>query len=76
MFDRQWHLTPAVTDLQEYILPYMTTFDNLNFVDWSKKNGYPITKIGHPLEAAHHAAGDYVIKVVDKQNTNDRWHHV
>jgi hypothetical protein len=50
----------------------MTTFDNLNFVDWSKKNGYPITKIGYPLEAAHRAAGDYVIKVFDKQNTNDR----
>ena len=76
MFDQQWHLTPAVTDLQEYILPYMTTFDNLNFVDWSKKNGYPITKIGHPLEEAHHAAGDYMIKVFDKQKTNDHWHHV
>jgi hypothetical protein len=72
MFDQQWHITPAVTDLQEYILPYMTTFDNLNFVDWSKKNGYPITKIGHPLEVAHRAAGDYIIKVFDRQNTNGR----
>ena len=70
IFDQQWHITPAVTDLQEYILPYMTAFDNLNFVAWSKKNGYPITKIGHPLEEAHAAAGDYIIKVFDKQKTN------
>jgi hypothetical protein len=70
IFDQQWHVTPAVTDLQEYVLPYMTTFDNLNFVGWSKKNRYPITKIGHPLEEAHAAAGDYIIKVFDKQKTN------
>lgn len=70
MFDQRWNTTPAVTDLQEYILPYMTTFDNHNFIDWSKENGYPITKIGHPLEAAHQAAGEYIIKVFDKQKTN------
>ena len=70
MFDQRWNTTPAVIDLQEYIKPYMTTFDNHTFVDWSKKNGYPITKIGHPLEEAHAAAGDYMIKVFDKQNTS------
>jgi hypothetical protein len=70
IFDQQWNITPAVTDLQEYVLPYMTTFDNLNFVSWSKKNGYPITKIGHPLEEAHAVAGDYMIKVFDTQNTS------
>jgi hypothetical protein len=75
MFDQRWNTTPAVIDLQEYIKPYMTTFDNHTFVDWSKKNGYPITKIGHPLEEAHAAAGDYMIKVFDKQNTSGltRW---
>jgi hypothetical protein len=70
IFDQQWHITPAVTDLQEYVKPYMTTFDNFNFVGWSKKNGYPISKIGHPLEEAHAAAGDYIIKVFDTQKTN------
>jgi hypothetical protein len=49
----------------------MTTFDNLNFVNWSKKNGYPITKIGHPLEEAHVNAGNYIIKVFDTQRIND-----
>lgn len=71
IFDQRWHITPAVTDLQEYVLPYMTTFDNLNFVSWSKKNGYPITKIGHPLEEAHAVAGKYMIKVFDKQSIID-----
>jgi hypothetical protein len=66
IFDQQWNTTVAVLDLQEYIKPYMTTFDNLNFVNWSKKNGHPITNIGHPLEAAHRAAGDYMIKVYNK----------
>lgn len=72
MFDKQWHTTPAITDLQDYILPYMTTFDGLNLQQWSKKNGYPITGIGHPLEQAHAAAGELMIKVFDMQNTIDR----
>jgi hypothetical protein len=71
IFDQRWNITPAVTDLQEYILPYMTTFDNLNFVDWSKKNEYPITKQWHPLDEAHAVAGDYMIKVFDTQKIND-----
>ena len=72
MFDRRWHTTPAITDLQDYIRPHMTTFEGLNFQQWSKKNGYPITAIGHPLEQAHAAAGELIIKVFDTQNTIDR----
>lgn len=70
-FDQRWHASPAVLNLQEYVKPYMTTFDDLNFLDWIKKNGYPVTKIGHPLEEAHRVAGDYIIKVFDKQKTID-----
>ena len=71
MFDTQWHTTPAITDLQDYIQPHMTRFDGLNLQQWAKKNGYPITSIGHPLEEAHAAAGQLMIKVFDTQNTND-----
>ena len=71
MFDTRWHTTPAITDIQQYVRPYMTTFDSLNLQQWSKKNGYPITSIGHPLEQAHAAAGQLMIKVFDTQNTND-----
>jgi hypothetical protein len=71
MFDRRWHTTPAITDLQDYIRPHMTTFDGMNFQQWSKKNGHPITATGHPLESAHAAAGQLMIKVFDTQNTID-----
>jgi hypothetical protein len=72
IFDKQWHTTPAITDMQDYILPHMTTFDGLNLQQFAKKNGYPITSIGHPLEQAHAAAGELMIKVFDTQNTNVR----
>jgi hypothetical protein len=71
MFDKRWHTTPAITDIQDYIRPHMTQFDGLTLQQWSKKNGYPITSIGHPLEQAHAAAGQLMIKVFDTQNTND-----
>jgi len=72
IFDQQWHITPAIKQLQEYILPYMTTFEGLTFLEWSRKNGYPESPTWHPLEAAHRAAGDHMIKVFRKQNTIDR----
>jgi len=61
LFDQRWHTTPAVIDLQNYIKPYMTTFDGKSFLDWSRCNGYPETKAWHPLEEAHRAAGEYII---------------
>jgi hypothetical protein len=72
MFDQRWNTTPAITDLQDYIRPHMTTFDGIDFQQWSKKNGHAITDIGHPLESAHRAAGELMIKVFDTQNTIDR----
>ena len=71
LFDQQWHTSPAVIHLQEYIKPYMTTFDGSSFLEWSRKKGYPETASWHPLEAAHQAAGKYMIKVFDKQKIND-----
>jgi hypothetical protein len=72
MFDQQWNTTPAITDLQNYISPHMTTFEGQNFQQWSKKNGYAITNTGHPLEEAHRAAGELMIKVFDTQSKDDR----
>ena len=72
LFDQQWHATPAIIALQEYITPYMTKFDGLSFLDWSRKNGHPETANWHPMETAHQAAGKYIIKVFDKQNIIDR----
>jgi hypothetical protein len=72
IMDQRWNTTPAITDLQNYILPHMTTFEGQNFQQWSKKNGHPITAIGHPLESAHRAAGELMFTVADKQSTGDR----
>ena len=69
LFDQRWHISPAILDLQSYIQPFITDFDGQNFLEWSKNNGYPFGPNGHPLEAAHQAAADYMIKVFDKQNT-------
>ena len=67
IFDQRWHATPAVIDLQEYIRPHMTTFEQQTFLDWSRANNYSISTTLHPLEEAHKAAGDYMIKVFDKE---------
>jgi len=62
LFDQRWHVSPAILDLQSYIRPFITDFDGKSFLEWTKSNGYPIGPGGHPLEAAHLAAGDYMIK--------------
>jgi hypothetical protein len=67
LFDQRWHTTPAVLDLQEYVKPYMTTFEGQSFLEWSRAHGYPETEAWHPLEEAHRAAGEYVIKLQEKQ---------
>lgn len=70
MFDRTWHATPAVTDAQDRILPYMTLFDNDTFLNWSKKNGYEISDTLHPLESAHRAAVDLILPVAQQKLAN------
>ena len=70
MLDQEWHTTPAVEELQDYIRPYLTTFDGISFLNWTRSQKYSETKQGHPLEEAHRAAADYIIKVFDKKNTN------
>ena len=67
LFDRRWHVSPAILDLQDYIKPFITNFDGKSFLEWAKENKYPIGPGGHPLEVAHQAAGDYMIKVFDKE---------
>lgn len=62
LFDQRWHTTPAVLDLQDYVKPYMTTFEGQSFLEWSRNQGYPVSEKWHPLEAAHRAAADYLIK--------------
>jgi len=60
-----------VIELQTYVQPFMKNFDGQTFLEWSRANDYPETAAWHPLEEAHRAASDFMIKVFDKQNTGD-----
>ena len=54
--DPQWQDPHALRLLQRSIAPYITKFDNMDFLEWSRKNNYPISECWHPLEEAHRAA--------------------
>jgi len=60
IFDQKWHVTAGVLELQEYIRPYMLTFEGKNFLEWSKSKGFEISPTWHPLEPAHQSAFEYV----------------
>jgi hypothetical protein len=64
LFEKEWHTTPAVTDLQDQILPYMNTFNGQTFLEWSYDNDFEISSNKHPLEPAHRAAADLLLPMV------------
>lgn len=59
LFETQWHTTPAIRTLQSYIQPHLRTFNNCNFLDYSKHCGHAIGKNNHPLDDAHQACFEY-----------------
>jgi hypothetical protein len=71
LFDQQWNTTEAIIDLQKYVRPYMTQFDGLNFLEWSRRHKFAVSDTWHPLEAAHSAAANYMLSVFDTQKTID-----
>jgi len=66
ILESEWHTTPAVTSLQEYIRPFMTTFEGKTFLDWARTKNYEISPTLHPLEAAHAAAAEFMLKQIQK----------
>jgi len=58
LFETEWHTTPAIAYLQNYIRPYVTNFNGVNFVEWSRSQGFEISSTMHPLEPAHAAAAE------------------
>jgi hypothetical protein len=61
IFETEWHISPAVLQLQDHVRPYMTTFEGKTFLQWCQHHGYRINERMHPLEEAHAAAADYLI---------------
>jgi hypothetical protein len=60
IIDPAWQDPKSVTFLQKEIKPYITNFDNLTFLEWSKQKGFLISKTLHPLEPAHRAAFELI----------------
>lgn len=56
IFETEWHTNSVIIELQNYIRPYMTMFDGETFLEFTRKNRYPISVGNHPLESAHQAA--------------------
>jgi hypothetical protein len=74
IFETHWHNTPAIQALQKTVLPCLTTFDSMNFLDWSREKKFPISDTWHPLDQAHRTAADYMITVFDKRKTSGSTH--
>jgi hypothetical protein len=67
IFEKKWHTTPAVLLLQNYIRPWMSDFAYQTFLDWSRKNMHAISDLLHPLESAHKAAADLMLKRIQTE---------
>lgn len=65
MFETEWHVSPAITCLQNYASIHMQDFEKLSYWDWIKTNDFEITEKWHPLEKAHLAAADLMDPVID-----------
>lgn len=71
LFSQIWNVSPSILDMQKYIKPYTNDFNEQTFLEWSRANGYPVTEMWHPLEEAHRAGSELMIKIFDKQNIID-----
>jgi hypothetical protein len=65
IFETQWHCNPAIIDLQNYIRPYMSNFEGLSMLDWSRKHGFKVSETWHPLEEAHSGLAQIVTNNLD-----------
>ena len=47
-------------ELQNYVRPYMTMFEDKTFLEFTRFNDFPISNIAHPLEEAHQQAAKLI----------------
>ena len=70
ILETKWHTTPAIIDMQNYIRPWLTTFEDQTFLNWSKTHNFPISKTLHPLETAHSAGAKYILFEIENYLTD------
>jgi hypothetical protein len=57
LFGQTCHAPDYVKELQILVKPNLELFEGVNFLDWSRRQGFTVTEPGwHPLEDAHRAA--------------------
>jgi hypothetical protein len=61
IFEKVWHCSPAVTQLQNSVMPNIVQFENQTFLNWARQQGHEISDTWHPLESAHQAAAELMI---------------
>ena len=67
ILEKQWFCDRYIDVLQNFIMPYLSSFDDKNFLDWSFEKGFKITDPGwHPLEDAHATAAEYWLPTYKK----------
>jgi len=60
-----WHDPKYVSVIQNKIKNFLVDFDEKNFLDWSRDQGFAISENWHPLEQSHQAAADYMLPKID-----------
>jgi hypothetical protein len=61
VLDQKWHVPDYIKFLQNQVKQKIMWFDDLSFLEWSKKNNFLISENWHPLEEAHAAAAAYML---------------
>jgi len=61
LMDQRWNISSGMLPMQELIRPYLSSFNDQNFLDYSRDKGHQISATSHPLESAHLDAAGLVI---------------
>ena len=61
LLDQRWNFSPGMLSIQDFVRPYVSSFNGRTFLEFSRSSGHPISATQHPLESAHQAAADLVI---------------
>jgi hypothetical protein len=61
----RYPMPAPVVFLQDQVRPYLHDFEGLDFLNWSRQQGFAISADNHPLEQAHEAAADLMWPVID-----------
>jgi len=60
-----WHDRRAVFNLQHQIRSHMVLFQDTTFLQWSRANGYAVSRLWHPLDEAHKGAADLMLPSIE-----------